>query len=80
MTHPHYLKMYENLLRVDGAFYLKHDNRDFFHWSLSSWLQDNGPSMNCRSICMNRNCLTIIKSQNNVRTALVERRSSDKFR
>lgn len=34
MTHPHYLKMYENLLRVDGAFYLKHDNRDFFHWSL----------------------------------------------
>ena len=34
MTHPHYLKIYENLLRPDGSLYLKHDNRDFFHWSL----------------------------------------------
>ncbi len=34
MTHPHYLKIYESLLRPDGALYLKHDNRDFFHWSL----------------------------------------------
>jgi tRNA G46 methylase TrmB len=22
------------LLQPSGAFYLKHDNRDFFHWSL----------------------------------------------
>lgn len=34
MTHPHYLKMYEKLLSTDGALYLKHDNRDFFQWSL----------------------------------------------
>lgn len=42
MTHAHYLESYAPLLRADGAFYLKHDNRDFFHWSLeqlvvSSW-------------------------------------------
>lgn len=34
MTHPHFLKLYAKLLRNDGAFYLKHDNREFFHWSL----------------------------------------------
>lgn len=34
MTHPHYLKIYETLLQPDGALYLKHDNRDFFNWSL----------------------------------------------
>lgn len=34
MTHPHFLKIYAKLLGNDGAFYLKHDNRDFFHWSL----------------------------------------------
>ncbi len=34
MTHPHYLKIYEQLLQFDGVLYLKHDNRDFFNWSL----------------------------------------------
>jgi len=34
MTHTHYLQMYKDLLHADGAFYLKHDNRDFFMWSL----------------------------------------------
>jgi tRNA (guanine-N7-)-methyltransferase len=34
MTHPHYLKIYEKLLQPDGALYLKHDNGQFFNWSL----------------------------------------------
>ena len=34
MTHPHYLKLYAELLHEGGAFYLKHDNRTFFQWSL----------------------------------------------
>lgn len=34
MTHAHYLRQYKGLLRENGAFYLKHDNRDFFMWSL----------------------------------------------
>lgn len=34
MTHPIYLERYAKLLKPSGAFYLKHDNRDFFHWSL----------------------------------------------
>ncbi len=34
MTHPQYLKQYAALLKQGGAFYLKHDNRDFFEWSL----------------------------------------------
>ncbi len=34
MTHPHYLKIYEKLLRPGGAFLVKHDNLDFFTWSL----------------------------------------------
>lgn len=34
MTHPHFLSLYAQLLCSDGALYLKHDNRDFFHWSL----------------------------------------------
>ncbi len=34
MTHPIYLEKYRELLKQSGSFYLKHDNRDFFHWSL----------------------------------------------
>lgn len=34
MTHPTYLKQYKTLLSSDGAFYLKHDDRAFFQWSL----------------------------------------------
>lgn len=34
MTHPLYLERYAQLLKPRGAFYLKHDNDDFFQWSL----------------------------------------------
>lgn len=34
MTHPRYLNLYKTLLKRGGAFYLKHDSRDFFCWSL----------------------------------------------
>lgn len=34
MTHPIYLEKYAALLKKSGVFYLKHDNRDFFQWSL----------------------------------------------
>ena len=34
MTHPQFLEIYAQLLRPDGSFFLKHDSRDFFHWSL----------------------------------------------
>ncbi len=34
MTHPIYLEKYAKLLKKSGSFYLKHDNVEFFHWSL----------------------------------------------
>jgi tRNA (guanine-N7-)-methyltransferase len=34
MTHPQFLKIYDQLLQPGGALYLKHDNRVFFDWSL----------------------------------------------
>ena len=34
LTHPVYLRKYAELLGRDGAFYFKHDSRDFFCWSL----------------------------------------------
>lgn len=34
LTHPHFLKRYATLLRVDGSLIIKHDNPDFFNWSL----------------------------------------------
>lgn len=34
MTHPHFLKIYQQLLRPDGTLYVKHDNQTFFEWSL----------------------------------------------
>lgn len=34
MTHPRFLGIYKELLCSGGTFYLKHDNRDFMHWSL----------------------------------------------
>ncbi len=34
LTHPTFLKKYAGLLHKNGALYLKHDNRDFFCWSL----------------------------------------------
>lgn len=40
MTHPHYLKQYKKILAPSGAFYLKHDNGDFFTWSLEQMVAD----------------------------------------
>ena len=34
MTHPSFLKKYAALMAESGALYLKHDDIDFFHWSL----------------------------------------------
>lgn len=34
MTHPTFLAKYHAALRPEGSFHLKHDNRDFFCWSL----------------------------------------------
>lgn len=34
LTHPTFLAQYQELLSAGGALYLKHDNRDFFLWSL----------------------------------------------
>lgn len=41
LTHPTFLKKYEELLVLGGSLYLKHDNRDFFCWSLEQ-LVDKG--------------------------------------
>ncbi len=40
MTHPTYLKLYKKLLDPNGAFYLKHDNRDFFEWSVEQLVEN----------------------------------------
>ena len=34
MTHPTFLAKYQQLLAPEGGFYIKHDNSDFFKWSL----------------------------------------------
>lgn len=34
LTHPTFLKKYQSVLAPSGSLYLKHDNRDFFQWSL----------------------------------------------
>lgn len=40
LTNPTFLAKYRELLTADGALYLKHDNRDFFHWSLEQLVSD----------------------------------------
>ncbi len=40
MTHPRFLRMYASLLREQGRFLLKHDNRDFFCWSLEQLVSE----------------------------------------
>lgn len=40
LTHPHFLALYRQLLKADGSLFLKHDNRDFFHWSLEQLVAD----------------------------------------
>jgi len=39
LTHPTFLARYKALLQSGGALYLKHDNRDFFHWSLEQLIE-----------------------------------------
>ena len=34
LTSPFFLSIYQSIVADDGALYLKHDNRDFFTWSL----------------------------------------------
>lgn len=34
LTHAHFLAVYQDLLRPDGTLYLKHDDSQFFRWSL----------------------------------------------
>ena len=34
MSHPNFLKKYAEVLRPEGSLLIKHDNRDFFCWSL----------------------------------------------
>lgn len=41
MTHPHFLSLYQKLLKKGGAFYLKHDNSEFFAWSLEQLVSAN---------------------------------------
>lgn len=41
MTHGQFLKLYQKLLRPEGAFFLKHDDRDFFQWSLEQLVVAN---------------------------------------
>lgn len=43
MTHPTYLSTYTKLLKKQGSLLLKHDDREFFQWSLeqlvaSGWI------------------------------------------
>lgn len=40
LTHPKFLAEYHKLLATDGSLYLKHDNREFFHWSLEQLVAD----------------------------------------
>ncbi len=34
MTHPTFLKIYKKLLKDDGSLLIKHDDLEFFHWTL----------------------------------------------
>lgn len=39
MTHPTYLQLYQQALGVGGGLYIKHDNREFFRWSLEQLVE-----------------------------------------
>lgn len=41
LTHLNFLAKYATLLRSKGLLFLKHDNRDFFHWSLEQLVVGN---------------------------------------
>lgn len=40
LTHPTYLLKYRELLQGAGTLHLKHDNREFFQWSLEQLVAD----------------------------------------
>lgn len=40
LTHPTFLARYARLLAPDGSLYLKHDNIDFFTWSLEQLVEE----------------------------------------
>ena len=40
LTHPNFLKTYAELLRADGSLIIKHDNPDFFNWSLEQLVSE----------------------------------------
>ena len=40
LTHPHFLKTYAELLGADGSLIIKHDNPDFFSWSLEQLVSE----------------------------------------
>lgn len=40
LTNPRFLAMYRKLLADTGALYIKHDNREFFQWSLEQLVVD----------------------------------------
>lgn len=40
MTHPNFLRLYKAVLRSGGGLYIKHDNQDFFNWSLEQLVVD----------------------------------------
>jgi len=40
LTHPTFLARYASLLSIDGTLRLKHDNREFFCWSLEQLVQE----------------------------------------
>lgn len=40
MTHPNFLKKYRQLLKDDGALLVKHDNAEFFNWTLEKLVEE----------------------------------------
>ena len=42
LTNSYFLKIYQQILNSNGALYLKHDNRDFFCWSLEQLVIKRG--------------------------------------
>lgn len=40
MTHPNFLKIYRKVLRPDGELLIKHDNPEFFSWTLEQLVAD----------------------------------------
>lgn len=41
LTHPRFLTLYREILKSGGGIYLKHDNVDFFHYSLEALVADD---------------------------------------